>query len=81
MSSCTEKQEQITMTRVVAEIEQQQQETYFMLDVLNNKLMDSKTSPVAFEDQQDKCIMIRLVDLQALSKGNIQALKQILDII
>lgn len=78
---CEEKQEQTTMTRVIAEIEQQQQEIYLMLDVLNNKLMDSKPSQVAFEDKQDKCMMLRLVDLRALSKGNMQALKQILDII
>lgn len=78
---CEAKQEQTTMTRVIAEIEQQQQEIYLMLDVLNNKLMDSKSSLVAFEEQQDKCMMLRLVDLQALSKGNMQALKQILDII
>lgn len=79
-NACKEVRE-VTITKVVESMEQIQQEVYLMLDALGNTLMDSKSPKPPFEDQNGKCLMLRLTDLHSLSQSNMIALRELLGII
>ena len=78
---CAPAPEPITLTSIIRDIENQQQEIFLMLNAFEGRIMDNNSPVPVFEDSNDKCLMMRLNNLQAQSRLNMTTLRDILQTI